>query len=349
MSSFRARLWIFTLLGLAWFAVASRSADSETSKSIQEWITQLNDDRFAVREEATQNLIKAGKEAIDTVAKAAAGDQLEATDRGVRILRDLAESKDAATVSAAKAALTKLVVSDHATAAPRARTALFAHLGDVVRRLDQAGVTVTVTSDRVTHAYLDKVKNLADALPLLRELPDLEHVSLSNKLMDDKLMAELKDLPKLNYLNLYQSSIGDEGLKIFKTLPALRSVPMGETKVTDAGLVHLKDLTKLEYVGLRANKVTDAGLVHLENLTNLTGLYLGETKVTDAGLVHLKRMKKLNSLRLDKTTVSDAGLEHLKQLTSLRYLDLDEVKATDAGVKRLRQALPELHVNRGRP
>ena len=123
MSSFRAQLWTFTLLGLACFSVAMRSADSESSKSIQEWITQLDDDRFAVREEATQNLLKAGKKAIDTVAKAAAGDQLEVTYRSVRILEELAGSKDAATAAAAKTALTQLVVSNHAAAAPRARTA----------------------------------------------------------------------------------------------------------------------------------------------------------------------------------------------------------------------------------
>src|SRR5262249_29846193 len=109
MSSSLVR-WTFALLTLACFSIAIRSADSESSKSIQEWITQLDDDRFAVREEATQNLIKAGKAAIDTVAKAAAGDQLEVTYRSVHILRELAGSKDAATVAAAKAALTQLVV-----------------------------------------------------------------------------------------------------------------------------------------------------------------------------------------------------------------------------------------------
>ena len=245
---------------------------------------------------------------------------------------------------ALRTALVKVAAADHAAAANQARQALLGLQADVIRQIERAGGSVSSNGERITGVNLDQAKDLAAILPLLRELPDLNHVSLSNRGMDSKLMAELRDLPKLRSLNLYRSGIGDAGLEHFKTLPALRSVPMGETKVTDAGLKHLKDLTHLEYVGVRGDDVTDAGLEHLKDLTNLTGLYLGETKVTDAGMVHLKRMKKLTYIRLDTTAVTDAGLVHLEQLTSLQHLYVERTKVTAAGVARLKKALPQLQV-----
>jgi hypothetical protein len=310
--------------------------------AIRQWIKDLDDDRFAVREAASRHLAQAGHEAIDAVVQSATGNSLEVTVRAVRIVTTWSASQDTQTAGAAKAALVKLADSRHPAAASRAKEALLDLQLQVVRRLEQIGASVEIDSSGITSVNLDKVGALATALPLLRQLPDLEDLSLSNSRMNDDLMAELKDLPKLKHLNLYRSGVGDAGLKYLKNLPSLRSVPMGETKVTDAGLVHLKDLKQLEYVGLRADKITDAGLEHLQDLTNLTGLYLGETKVTDAGLVHLKRMTKMNYLLLDHTGVTDAGLEHLKGMTNLGSLDLSHTKVTEAGLNKLRKAVPGL-------
>jgi hypothetical protein len=337
--------WSMLLLGGV-AAVAADKAEPPVSKEqIQQWIRDLDHDKFATREEATRKLARAGKWAIEPVADAAIGSSLETTGRAIRILKELASTPDAAGAEAARAALAKIAASDHARAAWRARSALRSFQREAVLRLKKEGATFQNESGRVRYVSLDGVKDLPNVLPLLRNLPDLEEVSLSTPLMTDAGLAELKGLPRLKHLNLWRSVISDAGLKYLKDLPRLSWVPMGNTKVTDAGLIHLKGLTRLEYVGLRGNQVTDAGLVHLQRLTNLTGLYLGETKVTDKGLVHLKGLTRLETLRLDTTAVTDAGLEHLKGLSALRYLSLWDTKVTETGAARLKQAIPGLRID----
>jgi len=327
-----------------WIVPAFAADTGAERKRIAQWVKDLDNKAFAVREAATNKLIAAGKPAVSAVAAAAVGNSLEATQRIFRILGELSQSPDSGTVEAVKAALVKLAASDNKAASAGAREGLRRFQLRAMRQLEESGASLRMEQDRVVGVSFDTAKVIGPSMRLLHELPDLTYVSLSNQKAGDEELAALRGLKKLNYLNLYHSKITDAGLVHLKQLPALKHVPMGHTKVTDGGLVHLKDLTQLEYLGLRGNAITDAGLVHLKKLTNLTGLYLGETKVTDAGLVHLKSMTKMLYLRLDTVTVSDAGLEHLKGMTELEQLDLWDTKVTEAGVAKLKEVLRKANV-----
>jgi len=318
------------------------SAEPPSPEVIRAWVKALDDDDFAVREAATENLTKAGAAGIDELVGAATSSSLEVTCRAVKILQELSTARD--TETAAIAALEKLAASKHEAAFHRARKALLPRRLEVVAILERAGAKVRFKGYAITNVDLDEAKVTPATVALLRKLPELESLSASNAQMDDAGLAELYDLPMLWHLNLYHSGVGDAGLKYLKGLPALRSVAMGKTKVTDVGLVELQDLTQLEYVGVLGDCVTDAGLVHLRKLTNLTGLTLSETQVTDAGLVHLRGMTKLTSLRLAETAVSDDGLRHLAGLTKLTRLDVLNTKVTQTGVTRLKKALPRVEV-----
>ncbi len=323
------------------------SAETAPAKSaIRQWIKDLDDNHFRVREAARDRLAKAGHAALPDLTEAACGKSLEAALRAVGILRELSQSAatDAA-VDALTAAVSRVAKSTRSRVVHEARMILLDLQGHFVRRLEQLGASVRREAGQVVAVNLDNARELAKALPLLRRFPALSNVSLSNRRMNDALMAELRGLPNLRELVLFRSGIGDDGLKHFKTMPKLRHVPMGQTKVTDAGLVYLKDLTQLAYVGVRGNAVTDAGLRHLSGLTNLTGLHLGETRVTDAGLIHLRGMKKMNQLWLDRTKVSDAGLEHLRGMASLQFLTLAKTAVTAKGLARLRQVVPGVQVD----
>ena len=103
---------------------AEKSEAPPSAKQIAQWIQQLDDDVFSVRESASRKLLRAGKATIEAVAKAAAGKSLEVTDRAVRILDELASSTEGATARSAKAALVELAASKDPAAAVRARTAL---------------------------------------------------------------------------------------------------------------------------------------------------------------------------------------------------------------------------------
>ena len=83
------------------FAFAEEKAEAPSAArpaaspaEIGEWISQLNDDRYLVREQATRQLLEAGPAALDQLQAAADADRPEPADRSVWILRRLTNSKD---------------------------------------------------------------------------------------------------------------------------------------------------------------------------------------------------------------------------------------------------------------
>ena len=314
-----------------------------TSEEIRHAIRDLDDPQFKVRSNAARKILAAGKVAIDPLVKAAEAGSLGTADRAVKILEELAFKGGEDTMPAAREALHRLAKSK-TQVREQAREILKRYRGLVMDQMQKAGASFQFGDDKVRAVYLDSVDNLKAVLPLLREIPELEEISLSTKKFGDAEMKYLLPLENLKWINLYQSNIGNESLKLLKNFKKLESVPMGSTNITDDGLKHLSELTQLDYLGLRANNITDAGLVHLKKLTNLTGLTLQETKVTDAGLAHLKEMIKLDHLRLQSTAITDAGLEKLYPLKSLRRIDLQGTKVTAKGVENLRKAIPEAAV-----
>jgi hypothetical protein len=314
---------------------------------LQKWVRDLDDDRFDVRDAASQKLLKSGKHALESL-EAAVGRSPEVTHRAFYILKELTLSADDELVEATLKSLARLSASKDKEIATRAQEAARARQWQVVAEFEKAGATIQVKDGKIIALSCDRAKIAGLNFRLLRRLADLTDLSLGNPDVDDDVVAQLGPLPKVEHLNLFTSRISDASLKHFKQMPNLKQIPMGQTRVTDTGLEHLKELTRLEYVGLRGDNITDAGLVHLKGLTNLTGLYLGETKVTDAGLVHLENMTKMTNLRLDHLTVTDAGLEHLRKMKALHSLDLTQTRVTEEGMSRLRKAIPTVRIAAGK-
>ena len=98
----------------------------------------------------------------------------------------------------------------------------------------------------------------------------------------------LKELPNLEILSLSNTQVSDAGLEHLKGLTNLKILWLDNTQITGSGLEHLKGLTNLEWLSLRNTQVSDAGLEHLEGLTNLNVLYLNDTQVTHEGVKKLQ-------------------------------------------------------------
>src|SRR5262245_16478729 len=98
-------------------------------------------DQFKVREEATQKLKAAGKEAIEPLATAALGASPEVTYRALDVLKELSVSTDLTTARASTAALRKLSTSNH-KAATGATRALSYPQQKVIAELERAGATI---------------------------------------------------------------------------------------------------------------------------------------------------------------------------------------------------------------
>ena len=135
--------------------------------------------------------------------------------------------------------------------------------------------------------------------------------SFFKKKVTDAGLVHLKDLTNLQSLSLANTQVTDAALVHLKGMTNLQSLSLADTQVTDAALVHLKGMTNLQSLSLANTQVIDAGLLHLKGMASLWDLSLGYTQVTDAGLAHLKEIASLEFLELDGTQVTDTGIADL--------------------------------------
>jgi len=103
-----------------------QNSGTPSNEEIAKLVAQLNAERYADRQTASEKLEAIGRPAISELAKAAVGESLEANVRAIELLAKFLESSDAATKEAAKAALETIAKSDRQAAAGRAKDALSA-------------------------------------------------------------------------------------------------------------------------------------------------------------------------------------------------------------------------------
>jgi internalin A len=112
---------------------------------------------------------------------------------------------------------------------------------------------------------------------------------LSGTMVTDADLNRLKELRQLQILSLNNTKITDSGLECLRGLTELTALGLGLTKVTDAGLKNLMGLSRLSELDLAGTQVSDAGLDSLSGLTGLRQLQLANTQVTEAGVKKLQQ------------------------------------------------------------
>ncbi len=125
----RPAVWAMVLLIVTFGVLCGRGLAGEQtaappSAEVDKWIGQLNAERFADRQEASQKLAEIGKPAVPALAQAAVGDSLEVTIRSIEILKKFYQSSDESLKTAAKEALEQIAASSKAAAARRAKEIL---------------------------------------------------------------------------------------------------------------------------------------------------------------------------------------------------------------------------------
>lgn len=242
---------------LIFVAMVFVGADGEepTDAQIQQWVKQLGDDKFAVREEATRNLIEAGESAIEAVTTATKSEDPEVTQRAWRIIKY----------------------------PEKAAIAYFEKLGGKVT-VDEKN------PDRpVIELYLGYTKFTNSDLVQLKRFTKLQKLNLCHTKVTDEGLKQLKGFTALTDLVLYGTKVTDDGLKHLKEIAILQELSLWDTDVSDAGLKHLAELSDLKVLLLINTKITDAGLETLKGFTRLELLHLKGTKVTSAGLEKLRK------------------------------------------------------------
>ena len=317
----RSSLAIFIALACGHISLAAEPPTKQpaTTKQIQQWILQLDDDDFRVRQGATENLFKSGAVAVTAVIRSLKAENPEVRLRAKSILKRWLESGDEATVETVDLAVVDLASMEKEAPKVAARIRQYR----AFRWLWKRGVRVVDRYEKVASLrtlYVTKIK------------------------ITDAEMSHLKAMTALKSLFLDGATITDAGFSNLKEMTELRQLRLGYSTITDAGLAHLKGMTALTKLSLRNTRITDAGLVHLKEMAKMSSLNLSNTRITDAGLAHLKEMTVLSVLHLNNTKITDAGVAHLKKLKSLEILRITNTKITDAGFTSLKSELPSLRI-----
>lgn len=158
---------------------------------------------------------------------------------------------------------------------------------------------------------------------------------------DAKVFPLLKDVANLQELSLPGVPIEDGDLANIAGLVNLRVLHLEKTPVTDAGLAHLKGLKNLAYLNIYGTPVTDAGLPNLNGLANLKSLYVFESKVTDAGIGALKQA--LPNVRVIKGWSAEDIAKLTAKAEEKKPMPAPDNKAAEAEVAAAQKKLDELN------
>lgn len=197
-----------------------------TSEQIAEWIRQLDDNQYVVREQATAELLASGASALEPLLATANGDRPEPADRAVWILRKLSVGQDVALQRAALEKLVQLKERPQIVAAATNALAELRHL-EAVAAIKRLGGQFLVSYPG-PEAQLIAPQVLLDenwrgdreSMKLFSDLQGLRHVIVIGANVTADGLAELGRAPSLELLWVYRTKLKTEDLPALgKALP----------------------------------------------------------------------------------------------------------------------------------
>jgi hypothetical protein len=210
-------------------ATARDERPSATAAEIATWITELNDNRYLVRERATRQLLDAGPAALDALLAAADSDRPEPSDRSIWILRRLSTSKDVSLKRQALQRMANMKKRPQAAAAARETLAEIDHT-EALRVIEEQG-----------GRYIES-EFPAQVGPLL--LPAL--------ILDERWRGSDSDLvhvPNLNsvrHVVVIGTNLSADGLKVLAQCKTLQQVWLYGTKLKPDDVARLRAVLPAE-------------------------------------------------------------------------------------------------------
>lgn len=201
-------------------AARAASTDQLETAQIEAWIGELNSDLYIVRERAMSKLQQAGPVALESLAEAADGTNLEVATRAVRLLLQLSESED---LEVSLAALERIADLKNRPAEQRAAEAILQG-----RRSREALAAI----ERL--GGVEKGRYEIDGLTIIAHL----HLGEQWKGGDDGL-RHVRDLDQLQRLTIHGTPVTDKGIEYLKGLKAVARIELYGTKATRAGVDEL--------------------------------------------------------------------------------------------------------------
>jgi hypothetical protein len=258
-------------------SAASATGDGgPTAAEIELWVERLGAKRFGERAQATQELIAAGRPAIEPVVQAVKNGDLEVVVRGIHILREIALAQLSDEQDTALLALEELAGDTDTSTGRRAAETLQRLAGLRQRRaideLRQLGATVHIPETGLGRQIVYGIDTLEidekftggrDDLVRLRWLPDIRQVVLEGSRVKDTWLSELERLPALHYLTLREVEVGNAGLAHMGKIADLQHVRILYCQISDESLESLKRFKHLSKLSLFGTQVTPEGAQQL--------------------------------------------------------------------------------------
>ncbi len=266
---------------------ASAPAEPPSPDQIQQWIRDLDSERYRSREDATAALLRSGYDAVQPVTEAAAAGGLEVAIRAVFVLREAALSEDAKTADAAEAALESLSQT-RGVVAPRAAGALQA-LSELRRRRIRAYLAGLGAKFQSTQRFLG-----------VDPYPDYFALWLDQDWKGTEAdLAKLKFLTQITTVTVDGPQVNDAWLRHIAAMPNVISVSVKRAKITDDGLALLKPIPKLQELNVYYSSIGDGAVEHLTALRGLTVLKLYGGGFTREGQSAIERAFENTATELD--------------------------------------------------
>ena len=208
---------------------------------------------------------------------------------------------------------------------------------DAIKALEQLGGSY-VKRQQETLPQIKFSKPLDDAglkaaVDYLRKLPPLESLDLSGSTVTADGIKELRDLNQLQSLTLQTGRDGDALCEAITALKSLTSLDLSDSGVTDDGLAKLASLPNLKNLTLRNSpEIHGRGFKAFIDGKTLETVDLTDSRPTAAGLRYLSQIPSLTRLNLQGTRVGDSGLMQLAGHKKLMGIDLSRTYVTDDGV-----------------
>lgn len=214
-----------------------------TAEQLQAWHDGLDASRYADREKATNALLAAGAGAVPYLKSAAHGDSLEAADRAVWVLQQLAETNDELVQIAV---LEVLVAADRFPAVSRQAEGTLAELNAKLcrQRLEKLGAEFIAKTDvffrnadpRITSIMVNTNREewtgeLED-LMVLTKLRRIGKLTIASQLLDDEAVERLAAIDGLYALVLIETKVSlQQAQELRVNSPELQVVLHQKTKL----------------------------------------------------------------------------------------------------------------------
>ena len=264
-------------------------------KSIEYWITQLGSDHYLRRESASKNLVAAGPEAVEALAKAIRSGDLEVVERAAAALVEIAivrpPEQDGGVYDQLSTLADQTVGRASSVALGATREIRSQRHAQARDALAKAGIEVKVTEFVInatpnTRTVVDIDQNWNGDVASLQWLAWLEGVDTArvrDQAVTPEVLRFVAQIPELRSLAIVDGTVDDDTLKPLTRINGLESLDFRYAILSDRQIdllaaIRIRDSLNLMGTGISAAKAEELQQrIPGRQITHRKGGFLGVT------------------------------------------------------------------------